>query len=183
MMERQMNNKGHKDTNNNAQKYKLREPVKPVDRMTRKQLEEAVIKLRQVNGELHSAMAGLRYKLGKTQKKIKSYQLANKTRRLVREASERTGRPPIDQKPWLGMSKEEEERSQNIMKPVLASRDIENKTENDNDDDIDDGNNYGTMSLFKSPSAVLLLEREKAKEFSSFGGGAPVSILYLNTIV
>ena len=165
----------HGDANNNAQKYKLREPVKPVNRMTRKQLEQTVIELREANGKLHSDMAGLRYRLGKAQKKIKSYQLANKTRRLVREASERTGRPPIDQKPWLGMSKEEEERSQNIMKPVLASRDTENKTESYGVGDVDDENNYGTMSLFKSPSAALILEREKALAFASFGGGAPVS--------
>ena len=37
-----------------GQKYKLKEPLKPVDRMTRKQLEDAVIKLRQTNGELQS---------------------------------------------------------------------------------------------------------------------------------
>ena len=153
-----------------GQKYKLKEPLKPVDRMTRKQLEDAVIKLRQTNGELQSYIAGLRYKLGKQQKKIKSYQLASKTRRLVREASERTGRPPVNDKPWLGMSKEEEER-QNIMKPILASRDNENKIENDYDD-IDDGDNYGTMSLFKSPSAAILSEREKAKALAAFGGGS-----------
>ena len=99
-----------------SQKYSLKEPIKPVNRMTRKELEEAVVSLREKSGELHSAMAGLRYKLGKAQKRIKSYQLANRTRRLVQEASERTGRPPIDKKPWLGSSKEEEERSQNIMK-------------------------------------------------------------------
>ena len=41
--------------------------------------------------------------------------------------------------------------------------------------DVDNENNYGTMSLFKSPSAALLLEREKAKALASFGGGASVS--------
>ena len=156
-----------------SQKYSLKEPIKPANRMTRKELEEAVVSLREKNGELHSAMAGLRYKLGKAQKRIKSYQLANKTRRLVQEASERTGRPPIDKKPWLGNSKEEEERSQNIMKPVLASRSQkETKIETNDEEGFD---NYSTMSLFKSPSAALLVEREKAKANSAFGGGAPVS--------
>lgn len=156
-----------------SQKYSLKEPVKPANRMTRKELEEAVVSLREKNGKLHSAMAGLRYKLGKAQKKIKSYQLASKTRRLVQEASERTGRPPINKKPWLGNSKEEEERSQNIMKPVLATRSQkETKIETDNGEGFD---NYSTMSLFKSPSAALLIEREKTRATSAFGGGAPVS--------
>ena len=156
-----------------SQKYSLKEPIKPANRMTRKELEEAVVSLREKNGELHSAMVGLRYKLGKAQKRIKSYQLANRTRRLVQEASERTGRPPIDKKPWLGSSKEEEERSLNIMKPVLASRSQkETKIETNDEEGFD---NYSTMSLFKSPSAALLVEREKAKANSAFGGGAPVS--------
>ena len=154
---------------------KIREPLKPPESMSKKELMQAVIDLRKENGELHSQMAGLRYALGKAQKKIKGYRMANETRKLVLQASQRSGRPPIDVRPWSTLGPErnrEEEARADLMNPVLASRSKSSKSaaallESAETEMI------ATAPLFKSPSTALLDQRAQAMEAGAFGGGAP----------
>eukprot|EP00945_MAST-04E_sp_MAST-4E-sp1_P008276 g8276.t1 len=152
---------------------KVRVAAKPPGSMSKKELMQAVIDLRQANGELHSQMAGLRYALGKSQKKIKAYRLANETRKLVFQASQRSGRPPVDVRPWATLgperNKEEEVRAE-LMNPILASRTSVAQSAAALLESVDSGM-IATAPLFRSPSIALLDQRAEAREASAFGGG------------
>jgi hypothetical protein len=154
---------------------KVRVAAKPPGSMSKKELMQAVIDLRQANGELHSQMAGLRYALGKSQKKIKAYRLANETRKLVFQASQRSGRPPVDVRPWATLgperNKEEEVRAE-LMNPILASRTSVAQSAAALLESVGSGM-IATAPLFRSPSIALLDQRAEAREASAFGGGAP----------
>eukprot|EP00505_MAST-04D_sp_SCG-Rhode-Island_P003012 Stramenopile-MAST_4_protein_3012 len=151
----------------------VRQAVVPPEQMSKKELIKTVVALREANGELHSQMAGFRYALGKAQQKIKGYRLANETRKLVAQAAERSGRPPVTQRPWeLGPTTDEVVERDTLLRPVLASR--HTQSESNLKLDIDDGSEViSSAPMFKSPSTAVLLQREKARAAASFGGGAP----------